>query len=255
MRPPPQAFDPALTAPFDVGQGPPCLLLHGFTGTPWELRPLGEALAARGFRAVGIRLPGHGQNAEAMLQGSVHHWRSAAERALDALGADVRVVGLSMGALLALDLAARFPDRVRRLALLAPAFALQDPLATALKRVRRLPLLALRPWIEKHSVDLADPVARAGAPVIPAFPSRLLNDFWMLQDLAQAALTQVQAPTLIATGARDQVVDPAAIRRAAQVLARHVPLREIEQREAAHLLPRDHGHAVLEEEIARHFAP
>lgn len=255
MRPKPQPFDPALTAPFDFGQGPACLLLHGFTGSPWELRPLGEALATKGFRAVGIRLPGHGQTPEAMLQGTVHYWRSAAERALDALGEGVCVAGLSMGALLALDLAARFPGRVRRLALLAPAFALQDPLATALRRVRRVPLLAFRPWIEKHSVDLADPVARARAPVVPAFPSRLLRDFWALQDLALEALDRVRAPTLIALGARDHVVDLAAIRRAARGLARHVPLRMVEQRDAAHLLPRDFGHGVLEEEIARHFAP
>lgn len=251
----PQAFDPALTAPFDLGRGPACLLLHGFTGSPWELRPLGEALAARGFRAVGIRLPGHGQTPQAMLQGSVHYWRGAAERALEGLGDGVCVAGLSVGALLAVDLAARFPKRIRRLALLAPAFALQDPLATALRRVRRVPFLALRPWVAKHSVDLADPAARAQAPVVPAFPSRLLRDVWALQDLALDALDRIQAPTLIATGRRDHVVDPAAIRRASRRLARHVPLRVIEQPDAAHLLPRDFGHAALEEEIARHFAP
>src|SRR5207247_2364206 len=37
-----------------------CLLVHGFTGTPEEMRPLGEALAARGFPVYGVRLAGHG---------------------------------------------------------------------------------------------------------------------------------------------------------------------------------------------------
>src|SRR5436309_331310 len=37
-----------------------CLLVHGFTGTPEEMRPLGEALAARGFPVHAVRLAGHG---------------------------------------------------------------------------------------------------------------------------------------------------------------------------------------------------
>ena len=37
---------------------------HGFTATPDEMRPLGEALAARGFRVEGVRLPGHGTSVE-----------------------------------------------------------------------------------------------------------------------------------------------------------------------------------------------
>src|SRR5256885_14246546 len=37
-----------------------CLLIHGFTATPDEMRPLGEALAARGFPVRAVRLAGHG---------------------------------------------------------------------------------------------------------------------------------------------------------------------------------------------------
>jgi carboxylesterase len=191
-----------------------------------------------------------------MRDGGFHYWRSAAEEALGRLEGAVCIAGLSMGALLAVDLAARFPERVRRLALLAPAFALRDPLATTLKRrpLRALPLLALRPWIEKSSVDLADPEMRRQAPIVPAFPSERLRDFWALQDLALASLDQVRAPVLIAVGAKDAVVDRRAIDRAVRRLSARVPVRLVEQREAAHLLPRDFGHAQLEEEVARHFA-
>ena len=48
-------------APFNLGDGADaCLLLHGLTGAPSEVRPVGEALARAGFRAVGPLLPGHG---------------------------------------------------------------------------------------------------------------------------------------------------------------------------------------------------
>lgn len=255
MRPPAPRFDPALTAPFSLGEGPACLLLHGFTGSPWELRPLGEALAARGFHAEAIRLPGHGRTAEAMWDGGFHFWRGAAEEALGRLKGPVCIAGLSMGALLAVDLATRFPERVRRLALLAPAFALRDPLASLLRRrpLRALPILELRPWIEKSSVDLADPQARRQAPLVPAFPSARLRDFWALQDLAWASLERVRAPTLIAIGGKDAVVDRRAIDRAARRLSRNAPVQHLVLPAAAHLLPRDFDHAHLEEEVARHF--
>ena len=45
-----RSMDPQKTAPFTLGKGEDaCLLVHGFTGSPWDLRPLGEALAARGL--------------------------------------------------------------------------------------------------------------------------------------------------------------------------------------------------------------
>ena len=51
------ALDPSLTAPFELGIGPgACLLVHGFTGTPWDVRPLGEALARGGFRVYAEHL-------------------------------------------------------------------------------------------------------------------------------------------------------------------------------------------------------
>lgn len=249
------AFDPDLTAPFELGEGPACLLVHGFTGSPWEMRPLGEALAARGFRAVGIRLPGHGTTPEAMLDVGLREWRAAVDEALERLGGPgVCVAGLSMGALLALDVAARFPGRVRKLALLAPAFALQDPLARLMRPLRALPLLELRPWVGKSSVDLEDLRARREAPVVPAFPSVRLRDLWSLQALATAALEQVRAPSLVVLGEKDHVVGAGAIRRAVEDLARRAPVRFIRQAGAAHLLPRDHGHALLASEVADFFA-
>ena len=38
----------------------PCLLLHGLAGSPFEMRPLAEALEADGFVVDNAPLPGHG---------------------------------------------------------------------------------------------------------------------------------------------------------------------------------------------------
>jgi carboxylesterase len=44
---------------FLPGEATGCLLLHGFSAMPGEMRPLGEYLAETGFTVLGIRLTGH----------------------------------------------------------------------------------------------------------------------------------------------------------------------------------------------------
>ena len=111
-------LDPAKTAPFELpGKRPACLLIHGFTGTPWDVRPLGEALARAGHAVRAVRLPGHGTTPRAMLEAGAPDWLLACDEALAELpGTQVAVAGLSLGALLALVLAARHPRRVAAVA-------------------------------------------------------------------------------------------------------------------------------------------
>lgn len=47
----PDAFD--LRPPAEEANGAAALCLHGLTGTPFEVRPVAEALVARGVRALG----------------------------------------------------------------------------------------------------------------------------------------------------------------------------------------------------------
>src|ERR1700682_4947012 len=96
--------------PFALGDGPDaCLLLHGLTGSPAEVRPVGEALALAGFRAVAPLLPGHGTAPEDLYTVTRFDLLRAAESALLSLRGARRVYlcGLSAGALLALHLAAK----------------------------------------------------------------------------------------------------------------------------------------------------
>lgn len=83
-------------------------VVHGFTGNPVSTRPLGEALAARGFAVEVPRLPGHGTHWRDMMQTRYSDWRREVERVLDELRGRTDVVvlaGLSMGGTLALDVA------------------------------------------------------------------------------------------------------------------------------------------------------
>ena len=243
------------TAPFELGDGPDaCLLIHGFTGSPWELRPLGEALAKAGFRAKAIRLPGHALSPEAMLGVSEVDWREAVERAFTTLGGRRRfVVGLSMGALLAIDLAARHTE-VAGLALLAPAVALRGPKARLAKVLRRLPVMELLdPWVEKDGVDVLDPDAKREAPFLPRFPSSRVRDLWALQDLARAQASKVRAPALVAVGEHDAVIDNAAAKGLVRTLHGGARTEFLELKGSAHQLARDVGREVLAGEVVRFF--
>ncbi len=91
------------------------VVTHGFTGNPCSTRPLGEALAERGFAVEVLRLPGHGTHWRDMLETRYRDWYGEVERGLDrVLGAGRRpvLVGLSMGGTLSLDLACQRPADV-----------------------------------------------------------------------------------------------------------------------------------------------
>src|SRR3954467_4041821 len=99
--------------PFALGTGPDaCLLLHGLTGSPAEVRPVGEALAQAGFRVLGPMLPGHGTSPEDLYTVTREQMIHAAESALASLNGARRIFvgGLSMGALLTLHLAAKHQE-------------------------------------------------------------------------------------------------------------------------------------------------
>jgi carboxylesterase len=252
-----RSMDPQKTAPFALGAGEDaCLLVHGFTGSPWDLRPLGEALAARGLHVSCPRLPGHGTTPRAMSSVGARDWEAAVEAALHALSGRRRVfvAGLSMGALLAVLLAARQPERVSGLALVAPALRFRGPTMFALKRLRRYPLLEwARPWIEKNGTDLENPEALAEAPILPAFPSARLQDMWALQEAALAALSRVRCPTLVAVATQDHVVDPGGGKLLVQRLTAAPSVRFIHIRDGFHIIPRDHGGPLLSQEIGAFF--
>jgi carboxylesterase len=103
------------------GGRPAALLVHGYPGTPFEMRPLAGALHERGWTCRGILLPGFGAQIETLPSRRWTEWLDAVLDALASLRADhapLLLVGHPMGAAVALSAAARFP--VDGLVLLTP---------------------------------------------------------------------------------------------------------------------------------------
>jgi carboxylesterase len=209
----------------DVG----VVCIHGFTGSPYEMRYLGGALARAGITATGLLLPGHGTSASDLERSRWEDWAAAVEREVDAMfrrHRRVAVVGQSLGGLLALHVAAHRPGLAAVGSLAAPLWLgglagrvsrwLTDPRAGRLRRrIRMLPKLA--------GSDVRDRRARAENPSYGAIPTRALGELLAFMRVVDAELPQIAAPVLVVHARRDHTAPVAcAVRIAERARARRV---------------------------------
>lgn len=180
------------------------LLCHGFTGTPQSLRPWGDALIEAGFGVRCPLLPGHGTTERDMNRTGWPDWYGAVERELLDMAeryASLFVFGLSMGATLALRLAAQHGDAIAGLALVNPS-------VTTLRRDNALlPVLSkvFATW-KGVTGDILKPGAfEVGYKRIPLRAAVSLNDLWRE---VRADLGKVRQPVLLLHSEVDNVVEP-----------------------------------------------
>ena len=197
----------ALGEPFDlVGDGEVgVVLVHGFTGTPFEMRFLGEELARAGFHVHGALLPGHGTRVGDLDATTWHDWADAVEDAFDALALACRrvaVVGQSLGGLLALHLASRRPEVAGVAALATPLWL--EGLSARVARWAASGALRHIPAIPKlYGSDCRDRTTRRRNPAYRAIPTRALAQLAEYMRVTGEALDRVTAPVLVVHGAHD----------------------------------------------------
>jgi len=186
-----------------------CLLVHGFTGTPEEMRPLGEALAARGFPVHAVRLAGHGTDVAELARTRWTDWFASVEAGVARLRASTErlaVAGMSMGSLLALHLAATRPEDVTALVLCGTPLRLSDA------RVRWVPLLArllptrLAMLPKPDGPDVADAAMRAASRSYRMTPLAGVTELLRLQAVVRRELSHVTQPALLLHGRHDHSV-------------------------------------------------
>jgi esterase/lipase len=220
------------------------LLIHGFAGSPREMRTLAAVLAADGWLVEVPRLPGHGADIRDIAEYRVEDWVAAVEDAAASLreaGIDhLLVVGRSVGGSLALVTAARIrPDAV---VLLAP-FAWHVPawqrwlmpvarvgMPSGLRLFGRLDtrdpptqatIASLAP-----GADLDDPAVVAGIRDLRV-PLSLLEELFRVSDLARRAAPRVRVPVLAIQGLSDTLSRPGRTRALLAVLPVEPSLLEV----------------------------
>jgi carboxylesterase len=188
------------------GRAPACLLAHGLTSTPWEVRPVGLALREAGFHTESLWLPGHGTRPEDLGKVRWRDWTSAVEERFDQMQRDherVAVLGTSLGGALALWLAAERPV-VAVVTMGAPVWL--D------SRARWARLLSyIRPFQTKRPKGSAifDDEARLLHPSYPKSSLRAVAEMWDFMKALRPHIHRITAPLLVCHARRDSVVAPA----------------------------------------------
>jgi carboxylesterase len=203
---------------FHLDGGPDAvLLLHGLTGSTFELVPVARRLAEAGLRCLAPSMAGHGGTAGDLVGVPWVEWVGKARRDLARLEGARRVfvVGCSMGALVACVLAHDLPARVDALVLLAPALELraQGRLAALLGRA---PLAAGLVVPKRAGSDVRDPEMRRRNPCLDGVPLGAVTELARLQEHVERQLPGIAAPALVVQGARDHTVTVAGAARLAR---------------------------------------
>lgn len=243
--------DPGDLEPFRLGSGDVgALLIHGFCGTPPEVRGMGEHLAREGFRVHGALIAGHGTSPEDLENTSWQDWVDSAQAQLDALKLECRVVcvgGQSMGGTLSLLLAARNPDVVA----VATTAALVD-----LGRWAEMQIALGRRLVHWHyrkpgRVDLWD---KEAVNQLRSYSRRAMKshvDLVQLYRQARRELPGIREPALVMHGRRDAVVPPSNATLVAAAIGPNATVRYFDR--SGHAMSVDVDHEEIFGLIAAHF--
>jgi carboxylesterase len=205
---------------FELSGGPDAvLLLHGLTGSTFELHVVARRLAEAGLRCLAPVMAGHGGAAGELLGVPFTEWVAKARRDLTRLAGARRtfVVGCSMGALVACALAHDHPERVDGLVLLAPALELQLAgwIGAQLGRLGPLSRLVVPKQAGSDVRDL-EMRARNREVTLDGVPLAAVAELRALGEHVDRQLPGIAAPALVVAGAHDHTVRLAGARRIAR---------------------------------------
>jgi carboxylesterase len=243
--------------PFDLdGDDRGVLCIHGFTGTPYEMRYLGDRLHRDGFTVRGLQLPGHGTSVDDLDRTSWLDWAGSVDAELDDLARRCRrvaVVGQSLGGLLALHAAARRDDLAAVASLAAPLWlgglgarvarwtAPGGPLHAHLRRIPKL-----------GGSDVRCRIARAANPSYREIPTAALASLIDFMGVVDAELPRVHAPLLVLHARRDHTAPVASAHRIAErAAARALRTRILDQ--SFHLVTIDVERDAVAAEVSTFF--
>jgi carboxylesterase len=179
------------------------LLLHGLSGTPGEVEPLGRYLSDNGISTLGPWLTGHGTSPKELAKTTWQDWAQSAKEAYDVLRSrcsKVFVGGLSMGADQALHLAAHHP--------VAGVISMAAPVRIFDFRFNGIAFFRFLQW---RTSNLTGGILDPSAPPHITYPyvaTQSLYELKKFMDIVREELPSITVPTLVVQGRKDSMVPP-----------------------------------------------
>jgi carboxylesterase len=205
------------------------LLVHGFTGTPWEMRLLAEHLAEAGMASLAVRLSGHGTSPEDLAGRRWEEWYDVVLEGYQMLGREfpsVYGMGMSTGCLLLLAMAKAHP--LRGLVLFSPYLRTLHWLAPYAGILRWALPYQVKPGGEKPDKHYYNRRPVAGIHQI----NRLLQTL-------RGQLPRINCPVLAFNGEGDETVDIASGRQLVDSLGSTVRIHLRYGPDVPHVLTRE----------------
>lgn len=225
------------------------LFFHGFTSTPQSIREVAVQVHDQSGATVFCPLlSGHGTTPTALAETGQLDWVESAEAALKTLAARcsrIVVGGLSLGATLSLNLAARMPDRVHGVISINGSTGLYRPEVVT-------PLY--QPDGTEFLGGIGSDIAEAGTQEIcyDSIPRQTLKERFLLTNATGALLPLIRQPLLILQSRTDHVVDPQnAVRITNSVGSADIHLRWLEK--SYHVATLDHDRALIANAISAYL--
>ena len=221
----PQVEAAGLSINYDVqGDGEPLLLIP-YLSADHACYAFQLPAYTEHFSCIAVDLPGSGESAKPAGPYSVEGYADQVAAFLDALGIEqAHVAGVSLGAAVGMQLAARHPGRVRSLSLHSGWHAGDDylravveqwrTLASALPSVADVVVQGIFPWCFTPEMYAGRPDFVAGlVDFVRSRPAQPVDAFLAQTDAvlahdASAVLGDIDAPTQITFGAHDAVCSP-----------------------------------------------
>lgn len=228
------------------------LLIHGFTGSPAEMRELGEYLhQSEGYTVRCDLLPGHGTKVQDLGRTTWHDWYGTALRGYRELhegGHPVHVVGLSMGGLVALHLATHHLPK--------SLTSLSAPIYLTDWKLQFLPLFkglfSAFPKPGGHE-DIKDPEAREGFVGYDQDPPAGVHSLMKLMTHVREDLSEIRSPTLLMHAVEDHRVPYGCLQVIQEGIGDSAPVEAVTLRDCFHVITVDREKHTVFQQVREHI--
>jgi carboxylesterase len=187
-----------------------CLLIHGFTASPFEMRYVGKKLNEAGYTVLAPRLPGHGTSVEDLDQTGWADWYREAATSFESLASiypKVFIVGMSAGGTIALALLADGAGAAGAAVMAVPIRFHSRFIRSCFALLSFVPGLRLIPAAKKKAgPDIKDEEMKEKLVTYNHGPIRAGLQFIRFMGLTEKKLEKVTAPLVVMQSKNDHVV-------------------------------------------------